>query len=128
MVAKFDSLYALPTAEQDWYTTYYGGLGFYTDGDGIDLAISQGSLVSTILNSGIPSTVRTFLLSGNMNNIPTIHNEHTGPSDGVVFINSAASTQGVGSVSGNVTVGLNHLQLGWGTAAANQISSWLALP
>lgn len=125
MLAKWDSVYPLPALEQDWYTTYYGGLGFYTEGYGIDYAIQQGSLVEIILNAGIPSSVDTYLLSGNQNDIPTIHNEHTGPSDGVVFIKSAACEEGIGNVAGNVTVRLNHLELGWGKAAVDQILLWL---
>jgi hypothetical protein len=128
MVARWDGTYGLPTTEQDWYTTYYGGTGFYTVGDGIDAAIQQGSLVNAILQAGIPASVRAYLLSGDINNIPTIHNEHTGPSDGVVFINSASSTQAIGTVSGNVTVHLNHLELGWGSDAVNQVTAWLAQP
>ncbi|MFC4766017.1 hypothetical protein [Effusibacillus consociatus] len=73
----------------------------------------------------IPSSIQTYLLSGNQNDIPTIHNEHTGPSDGVVFIDSASSAEGVGNLAGNVTVPLNHLELGWGTEAAEQIHTWL---
>ncbi|UFJ42553.1 alpha/beta hydrolase [Brevibacillus humidisoli] len=125
MLAKWDDVYPLPMAEQDWYTTYYGGQGFYTKGDGIDTAIEQGSLVQTILDAGVPSSIHTYLLSGNQNDIPTIHNEHTGPSDGVVFIDSAASEAGIGNVADNVTVQLNHLELGWAQSAANQIEQWL---
>src|SRR5690554_5796632 len=79
MVARWDHKYPLPTLEQDWYTTYYGGLGFYTNGQGINAAINQGSLVSTILSAGTPSSVPVYLLCGGANDIPTIHNEHTGP-------------------------------------------------
>lgn len=125
MLAKWDSTYALPTYEQDWYTTYYGGQGFYTKGNGIDAAIDQGSLVETILEAGIPSSVETYLLSGNRNDIPTVHNEHTGPSDGVVFIQSAASTEGIGNTAGNAIIRHNHLELGWASDAVYQIDQWL---
>lgn len=127
MLAKWDNVYALPSTEQDWYTTYYGGQGYYTYGLGIDEAMKD-SLVQTILNAGIPSSIQTYLLSGNQNNIPTIHNEHTGPSDGVVFIKSAAATDGIGTVSGNATLALNHMQLGWDNTADNQINTWLSQP
>ncbi|QIN80597.1 lipase [Rubrobacter marinus] len=125
MLARWDGVYGLPTYEQDWYTTYYGGQGVYTYGYGIDRAIAEGSLVAPILNAGIPASVPTYLLSGNQADIPTIHNEHTGPSDGVVFANSSSSTQGVGTVAGRTTVYLNHLELGWGTASKDQVVAWL---
>lgn len=126
MLARWDGVYPLPVAEQDWYTTYYGGTGFFTGGQGIDYAMSQGSLVSTIRSAGVPSTVPTYLLCGDTPSIPTIHNEHTGPSDGVVFISSCRDTTGIANVAGNVIVsGLNHLQLGWATPAMSQVEVWL---
>jgi len=88
--------------------------------------MNQGSLVNTIRSAGIPGSVATYLLCGDTNDIPTIHNEHTGPSDGVVFIASCTDTTGIGSVAGNVVMnGLNHLKLGWAEAAMAQINAWL---
>ncbi len=126
MLARWDDVYPLPTWEQDWYTTYYGGLGLYTYGYGIDYAISQGSLVSTIRGAGVPESIATYLLCGGANDIPTIHNEHTGPSDGVVFIASCTDTTGIGNAAGVVVMNdLNHLKLGWAESAMAQIYSWL---
>ncbi|MGG0812221.1 lipase [Paenibacillus alvei] len=125
MLAKWANTYALPVSEQDWYTTYYGGQGFFTMGDGIDIAIQQGSLVNKIISAGIPNTIATYLLSGNVNDIPNVHNEHTGPSDGIVFVNSASATDGIGRVAGNVTLKLNHLKLVWSPQAMNVIEQWL---
>lgn len=126
MLARWDSMSPLPTLEQDWYTTYHGGLGFYTDGPGIDHAINQGSLVAQIRQASIPAAVKTYLLCGDASDIPTIHNEHTGPSDGVVFIRSCSSTTGIGTVGGNVlATGVNHLQLGWAQSAMDQVLAWL---
>lgn len=126
MLARWDGIFPLPTFDQDWWTTYFGGWGFYTFSHGIQVAIDQGSLVTTIINAGVPSSVTTYLLSGNANDIPTIHNEHTGPGDGVVFLDSSTSTSGIGTVGGNVIVsGINHLELGWNQTAMEQIFSWL---
>jgi hypothetical protein len=125
MLARWDSVYPLPVAEQDWYTTYYGGSGFYTSSSGIDYAIGQGSLVSTIRSAGVPASVATYLLCGDTNDIPTIHNEHTGPSDGVLFIASCNDSTGIASSTGKVLPGLNHLKLGWATSAMAQTESWL---
>ncbi len=125
MLSKWINNYPLPIYEQDWYTTYHGGWGFYTYGKGIDQAISEGSLVQTIISAGIPAAIETYLLSGCYNIIPGIHYEHTGPSDGVVFIDSAASVSGIGQVAGNVTLNLNHLQLGWHSDSCKQIHLWL---
>lgn len=125
MLAKWVNVHPLPANEQDWYTTYYGGQGFFTAGDGIGAAMQQGSLVDAILAAGIPASISTYLLSGNQNDIPNMHNEHTGPSDGVVFVQSAAAVQGIGRVAGNVTLPLNHLELSWAGQAQSQIDQWL---
>lgn len=126
MLARFDGTFGLPTNEQDWETTYYGGTGFFTVGKGIQEAMNEGSLVATMRSAGIPSAITTYLLAGGSNTIPLIHNEHTGPSDGIVFIASATNTGGIGTV-GAVTViaGDNHLELAWESTAVNQILSWL---
>ena len=129
MLYRWDSVYALPSSEQDWYTTYYGGWGYASYSDGIDVAINQGSLVSTIRSHGIPATVRTYLYCGGMNDIPSIHNEHTGPSDGVVFSASCSDTVGITTLGGKVTNStLNHLKLAWDSSAVTQVQSWLAAP
>lgn len=126
MLARWDSVYPLPLWEQDSWSTYYGGWGGYTFGYGIQFAMDQGSLVSTVLNANIPASVQVYLLSGNAADIPGIHNEHTGPSDGIVFVASSTNTRGISTVSGNVILnGLNHLKLIWADASMNQIENWL---
>jgi pimeloyl-ACP methyl ester carboxylesterase len=64
LLAKFDSVYPLPTSDQDYFTTYYGGTGFYSTSLGIDHAISQGSLVAQIRQAGVPASIKTYLLAG----------------------------------------------------------------
>lgn len=126
MLYKWDSIYSPSTMEQDWWTTYYGGWGYTSYSPGIDEAISEGSLVSTIRQKGIPATVKTYLLCGGKNDIPDIHNEHTGPSDGLLFVASCSNTGGIGKVAGRVTNNtLNHLKLAWNPVAMAQVESWL---
>lgn len=126
MLARWDGTFGLPTNEQDWETTYFGGTGFFTIGKGIQEAMNEGSLVATMRSAGVPSSITTYLLAGGSNTIPVIHNEHTGPSDGLVFVASATNTGGIGTVAGVVTIaGDNHLELAWESTAANQVLSWL---
>ncbi|WP_405147196.1 lipase family protein [Sphaerisporangium sp. NBC_01403] len=125
MLARWDSVYPLPTAEQDWYTTYYGGTGFYTKGRGIQYSIDQGSLVQPIINAGTPASVAVYQLCGSMPDMPLMHNEHTGPSDGAVFIASCAATDGIANRAATVTLPLNHLRLGWDSSAEAQMVAWL---
>lgn len=126
MLARWDGVYPVPTYEQDWYTTYYGGTGFYTGGRGIQYYIDRQSLVAPIVAAGTPSTLPVYLLCGTAPTMVGLHNEHTGPSDGAVFLASCNSSQGLGKLSGTATPALNHLQLGWSSTSVNQVIAWLA--
>lgn len=127
MLKRWDSVYALASTEFDWWTTYYGGWGWTSYARGIN-AFLAGSLVDTLRSAGVPSSVRTHLLCGDQNDIPLLHNEHTGPSDGVIFLASCQSTTGVANVGGAATVATNHLELGWAAAPVTQILNWLSAP
>ena len=125
MLKRWDSVYPLPTYEQDWYTTYYGGMGFYTHGNGI-VSYMGPSLVDTVRTAGTSGAVKVYNLCGNLNNIALLHNEHTGPSDGVLFIASCNDAAGITNFGGAAVVAVNHLGLGWNTPAVNQITAWLS--
>ncbi|MHB8511150.1 MAG: esterase/lipase family protein [Actinomycetota bacterium] len=126
MLKRWDGTYSLGTTEQDWYTTYYGGWGYYSHSPGIT-TYTGSSLVDTIRSAGVPSSIKTYLICGGANDIPNIENEYTGPSDGLIFIASCQSTTGIATVGGNVLYSsLNHLRLGWDTSAESQVDSWLS--
>jgi hypothetical protein len=126
MLARFDGVYGIDQTQQDWYTTYYGGQGFYTKGPGIQAAINAGSLISTIKQAGVPAAVQTYLLAGGTPSIVGIYNENRGPSDGVVFTTSALDTAGVSTVAATATVvTANHLELGWHSGVESQVVNWL---
>lgn len=49
----------------DWYTTYEGGLGFWSTSDGIDAAIDAGgNLIEKLTSRGADPSVEIFLLAG----------------------------------------------------------------
>jgi hypothetical protein len=126
MLARFDSAFGVDQTQQDWFTTYYGGQGFYTSGPGIQAAIEAGSLISRIQQAGVPASVATYLLAGGSPTVVGIYNENRGPSDGVVFEASALSKTGIGTVAGTALVtGANHLELGWHPAVESQVANWL---
>lgn len=127
MLARWDGTYGVDQSQQDWYTTYYGGQGLYTYGNGIQAAINAGSLIAPLQKAGVPASVPVYLLAGGTPNVVGIFNEDRGPSDGVVFESSALDTAGIGTVGGTALVAAaNHLELGWNGAAATQINSWLS--
>jgi hypothetical protein len=126
MLARWDGVYGVNMSTQDWYTTYYGGQGFYTNGPGIQAAINAGSLITTIQGSPTPAAVPVYLLAGGSPTIVGIWNETRGPSDGVVFVSSALATAGVTTVGATTLVGsANHLQLGWAAAVMSTVTGWL---
>jgi hypothetical protein len=126
MLARWDGTFGVNTTTQDYYTTYYGGRGFYTDGPGIQAAIDAGSLISQIQSTPTPSSVPVYLLAGGSPTILGIWNETRGPSDGVVFVQSALSTTGISTVGDTALVAsANHLQLGWATAVMSTVAGWL---
>jgi hypothetical protein len=126
MLARWDSVYGVNTTTQDYYTTYYGGHGFYTDGPGIQAAINAGSLIAQIQAAPTPSSVPVYLLAGGSPTIVGIWNETRGPSDGVVFVQSALATTGITNVGATTLVAsANHLQLGWATAVSSTVAGWL---
>ena len=126
MLKRWDGTYGLDTATQDWYTVYYGGTGYTSVSPGIQAAINQGSIVDTIRNAGVPSSVTTYLLCGGNPSLPGVYNENTGPSDGLVFRASCEDHTGIATWGGTTTVlNDNHLQLGWNSTESSQVVTWL---
>lgn len=144
MLARWDDKYPLTGmannglgtyAVIDSESTYYGegmAKGAIARGKGIDVAIDQGSLIEAMVAAGIPASVDTFLLCGdldlkdNSKLIPGIPNEIAGPSDGIVFIDSCAAPDGVGTLADTAILkNVNHLQLGWHEQSVAQLTAWL---
>lgn len=55
MLARWDATYGIDMTQQDWYTTYHGGQGFYTSGSGIQTAIDAGSLITPSTRQASPA-------------------------------------------------------------------------
>lgn len=127
MLARFDHIYGVDQTQQDWFTTYYGGQGFFTQGPGIQAAIDAGSLIAQIQEAGVPSAVSTYLLAGGSPTMVGVFNENRGPSDGLVFVSSALDEKGIGTLAGTALITkANHLELGWYPAVMEQVTSWLS--
>ncbi len=144
MLAAWDDVYPLTTTATnglitwpvgDSSSTYYGEgeyTGLYARGKGIDFAIGQGSLIEPMIEAGIPASIETYLLCGDLNLddqgvlIQGLPNEIAGPSDGIVFVDSCAAEDGIGDLAETVILeDVNHLKLGWDASAVDQIDAWL---
>lgn len=74
LLRRWDGVYELPGAnptlgayalQQDWYTTYEGGLGFASSSPGIDAAIDEsGDLLGHLADNGVDPSVELYLLAG----------------------------------------------------------------
>lgn len=146
MLARWDAKYPLTgTANNglgsyvvgDSESTYVGETkakvkGLYARGKGIDVAIAQGSVIAPMVAAGIPASIETYLLCGdldlqdNSKLIPGLPNEIAGPSDGIVFVDSCAAKDGIGNLAGTAVLkNVNHLQLGWHGDSVAKLVAWL---
>jgi len=90
LLARWDSKYPIAYGEPDSYTTYYGGEGFVSSSKGIDYYINQGgNMIDRLDRAAIDPSIEVALLAGDKPDIPGILNENTGPSDGLLFVDSA---------------------------------------
>jgi hypothetical protein len=129
MLYRWDELYPVSTINQDYYTTYYGGLGFVSESLGIDAAIEQGSLVAGLLERSIPSHIQVYSLCGGAADIPLVLNETAGPSDGVLLLDSCSYHDNIPRLAeAFVDEELNHFELGWAESAMLRIDGWLDQP
>ncbi|MFN3929216.1 MAG: esterase/lipase family protein, partial [Thermoflexus sp.] len=123
-VWPWDDVYPLPWWEPDWWTTYYGGWGWYSYSRGIAEA-KVDSLIPALRSNSTPTAVAVYLLCGNKADLPSWHNEHTGPSDGTIFLESCRDRQGLANVQGESVLALNHLRIVWDPTAMAQVEAWL---
>lgn len=124
MVKAWDATYSIDSLQPDATPIYYGGTGTYTLSPGIASVVSQHSIVDTVRNAGVPSSIATYELCGSSPTIFGLYNENTGPSDGVLFVSSCRDTVGIPNVTGS-TLAYNHLNLGWRLIPVATIKSWL---
>lgn len=116
LLARWDAEHPLPRIEQDWYTTYHGGQGFVSYSPGIDRAIEEGGhFMERLRSQPLAPDVQVAVLAGDRADLAGVHNEHTGPSDGIVFLKSAAATadmtRGGARLVARDVLSLNHMAL-----------------
>lgn len=129
ILERFDDKYALPIAEQDWYTTYHGGRGFVSTSEGIDRCIEEGdNFIQRMRQAPIDAKVQVCILAGNNPNIAGIMNEYTGPSDGLLFLRSALDVPKSANVVAESILPLNHKSLVGDPSGLQWITDTLAAP
>lgn len=114
---RWDERYPLDLAQPDWWTSYYGGWGFISHSRGIDQAIKDGgSLIEKVNAHPLPADITLSLLAGDHHLFwQWAPGENSGPSDGIVFVESALYTDGMtaggAKVKAKAVLPVNHIQL-----------------
>lgn len=112
MLGRWDGQYALSAKEPDFYTTYHGGRGFVSVAKGIDHYVQAGgNLIQRLADHPVRPSVQVAVLAGNRPNVPGILNENTGPSDGLVFVESALRLPEAVNVTAAAVLPLHHKAL-----------------
>jgi hypothetical protein len=125
-LARWDDVYPLSMLEQDWYTTYEGGQGFVSHSPGIDAAIEQGGQFLTTLRSrSLPAGLRVSLLAGTSAWVNGTLWESAGPSDALVFVDSAGDGAWIEGAGGSLAaadeLALNH----WSLVYDEEARAWV---
>lgn len=82
--------YALQT---DWYTTYEGGLGYYTSSEGIDAAVEAGGdLIAHLHTQGADPSIRLYLLAGENPVMPSATRDYLATAYGEAFADMLGSS------------------------------------
>lgn len=131
MLSRLDSRHPLQMLEPDWYTTYYGGQGFFSSSKGIDEAIEEGgNFMEKLNNHPLDPSIQLAVIAGNKPDVPSYYNENTGASDGLVFVDSALHTddmaKGGAAVIAKQLLPLNHLELHYDEKAKESVAEILS--
>jgi pimeloyl-ACP methyl ester carboxylesterase len=121
--AAWDDEYPLSMLETDWWTTYYGGQGFLSHSLGIAKAIEMGGGFIAKLNAHqVPDSVEVSIGSGGSSLVNGVAWETAGPSDGMVFRQSAEAAEMIGNLSGTKHFALlNH----WDLVSSAAAQDWV---
>jgi pimeloyl-ACP methyl ester carboxylesterase len=130
MLYRWDNEYSLDVKQPDWWTSYHGGSGFVSHSRGIDTAIADGgNLIAELEQRGIAPGIELSVLAGDNNTFGLIPGESSGPSDGIVFIDSVFNTDAMVSKGAKLvtkaTLNVNHLELLFSRKVARWVSQEL---
>jgi pimeloyl-ACP methyl ester carboxylesterase len=112
LLARWDRVYPLPSLEFDSRSTYEGGRGLVSESRGIDHFIAEGDFfMERLAKRPVCSKVEVVVLAGNRPDIRGILNEKTGPSDGILFVESALALPEATVIVAEEVMSLNHITL-----------------
>lgn len=126
----WDQQYSLDMSQPDWWTTYYGGCGYLSHSRGIKQAVSDGKkLIEKLENKGLEPGIEFAVMAGDNHLFGLIPGESSGPSDGIVFIDSVLNTGALSSrgaiLKEKTVLHLNHMELLYKKAVSHWIDRQL---
>lgn len=90
LLGRWDHRFPLPKTGPDWESTYHGGEGEESQSHGLDHYIELGdNLIERLRQTPPCSTLEVALVAGTSPTMPAFLNDTSGPSDGIVFVESA---------------------------------------
>ncbi|HEY4001414.1 MAG TPA: acetyltransferase [Candidatus Xenobia bacterium] len=133
LLDRWDKTYPLPMFEftDGWtsYTTYHGGQSWFSHSQGIEAAMEEsGQFMPRLEAAPMDPHIEVGLLAGNRANIPSILNESTGPSDGLLFVKSALLAPAGAKVVEADVLPLHHKAVVSDPAGQKWLSDFLGAP
>ncbi len=94
VLADWSGRYPVSLTSPDYYTTVHGGQGYVSHSQGIDNAILRGgNFMNALKGFPVPAGIKVSVIAGNNDKIQNVPQTETdGPSDGLVFLESASNT------------------------------------
>lgn len=124
--------YPVKTTSPDYYTTLYGGQGFVSHSLGIANAVARGgNFINGLRAYPVPADIAVTVVAGTNQKIEGVPQTETdGPSDGLVFTESASHTADLTAPGRKdpikkVVVNENHLTIAYSPAMLKLILSQL---
>ncbi len=124
----WENVYPLDPTQTDWWTTYHGGMGFFSHSRGINQALHDGgALISRLERKGLEPDIELAVLAGDNHIYDLVALDSSGPSDGIVFVDSALNTDGMltngAQLISKEILPYNHLEILW----KRKVADWIHL-
>lgn len=124
--------YPVSMTSPDYYTTVYGGQGYVSHSQGLNSAIMKGGNFMTGLRQyPVPPGIDVTVVAGRRNTIENVpQSEKDGPSDGLIFVDSAGHTADLSHPARTVPIRSvvldeNHVTIAFSSAVTELVAGLL---
>ncbi|MEB3238394.1 MAG: hypothetical protein VKO64_12325 [Candidatus Sericytochromatia bacterium] len=133
LLHRWDKRFPLSAMEPDVHATYHGGKGLISESRGIDAAIEAGGrFIERLRRHPLPKGLDVAVAAGDRATMTTVLNETDGPSDGVVFVESATHVEDLLAAGADLVtrdvLPVNHMELLYHPRSQAWLADVLARP